>query len=243
MGAATRCQAVLQFQKSYLTSRSGTVNTDMNRIFFTADLHFSHKNVLKHCPGRPHASEDDIRAHDDWLLNLWRDTVDKHDDIYILGDLTFGKSEEARLLLEKLPGRKHLIRGNHDGVLKAYDNYFESVYDILDLKIKPERCPFLKSNLTLVLCHYPMVTWNHKPHGSIMLHGHCHGKMDEYNRISTDLRFDVGLDAALSREVGKDNGEGFGLIPIEKIYKAATAKAGTADFREYANAFYRPEVR
>ena len=51
----------------------------------------------------------------------------------------------------------------------------------------------------LTLCHYPMVTWNHKPYGSIMLHGHCHGKLDEHNRLSSDLRFDVGIDGELAK--------------------------------------------
>ena len=31
-----------------------------------------------------------------------------------------------------------------------------------------------------------------KPRGSVMLHGHSHGKQDEYNAQSMDLRFDVG---------------------------------------------------
>ncbi len=28
---------------------------------------------------------------------------------------------------------------------------------------------------------------------SVMLHEHCHGKLDEYNHQSLDLRFDVGM--------------------------------------------------
>ncbi len=34
---------------------------------------------------------------------------------------------------------------------------------------------------------FPMVTWNHKPYGSIMLHVHCHGKMDEHNTTGNPL--------------------------------------------------------
>ena len=45
--------------------------------------------------------------------------------------LTFFKSEDARHLLEKLPGQKFLIQGNHDGSIRAYSNYF-----------KPTACPF-----------------------------------------------------------------------------------------------------
>ena len=80
----------------------------MNKIYFTADLHFGHTNILKHQPNRLFAGENDSTKHDEWLLELWRNTVGKKDMIYILGDLTFLKSEGARLLLEKLPGRKYM---------------------------------------------------------------------------------------------------------------------------------------
>ena len=81
-----------------------------NQIYFTADLHFGHTNILKHSPNRPYSDTVDIVAHDEWLLDFWRSTVDKRDTIYILGDLTFLKSEDARHLLEKLPGRLHHLR-------------------------------------------------------------------------------------------------------------------------------------
>lgn len=83
----------------------------MNKIYFTADLHFGHSNILKHSPKRPFSDTVDIVAHDEWLLDLWKSTVDKRDTVYILGDLTFLKSENARHLLEKLPGQKFLIEG------------------------------------------------------------------------------------------------------------------------------------
>lgn len=208
----------------------------MNKLFFTADLHFGHKNILQHQPNRPFANEDDTSAHDAWLLDLWKSTVDKYDSVYILGDLTFFKSEDARHLLEKLPGRKYMIIGNHDGSIKAYSNYFMTTAQIMDLTIKPTVCAGLSDNMMLSLCHYPMVTWNHKPHGSIMLHGHCHGKLDEYNATSNDLRFDVGIDGKLSQRCS-------GFVDIETIYEVAMEKTGGESFRNYAQQNYSPEKR
>lgn len=208
----------------------------MNKLFFTADLHFGHKNILQHQPNRPFANEDDTSAHDAWLLDLWKSTVDKYDSVYILGDLTFFKSEDARHLLEKLPGHKYMIIGNHDGSIKAYSNYFMTTAQIMDLTIKPTVCEHLSENMMLSLCHYPMVTWNHKPHGSIMLHGHCHGKLDEYNATSNDLRFDVGIDGKLSQRCS-------GFVDIETIYEAAMEKTGGESFRNYAQQNYSPEKR
>lgn len=158
----------------------------MNKILFTADLHFGHTNILKHQPNRPFAQEGDNKAHDEYMLDLWKSSVGKRDLVYILGDLTFFKSEDARHLLEKLPGQKFLLQGNHDG--------------------------------------------------SIMLHGHCHGKLDEYNRLSNDLRFDVGIDGELAKRAG-------GLVPLELIYETAMAKTGGVPFHQYAKKNYRSEVR
>lgn len=215
----------------------------MNRIFFTADLHFGHENILKHMPDRPFAADGLIKEHDAWLLSLWKSTVDRKDDIYILGDLTFRDSENARRLLEKLPGRKHLIIGNHDGSVRTYSSYFASVDKIRNLTIKPTRCPFLKNDLRLVLCHYPMITWDHKPYGSIMLHGHSHGRLDEYNANSPDLRFDVGLDGVLSRNLGSKSIDfDHAFVSIEDLYEAAVLKAGSDDFLSYASNFYRHEL-
>ncbi len=203
----------------------------MSKIFFTADLHFGHTNILKHQPNRPFASENSTDKHDEWLLELWKCTIGKKDMIYILGDLTFFKSDYARRLLEKLPGHKYMIAGNHDGSIKSYRQYFMRFEDILDVTIKPTLCPELPEDVMLSMCHYPMVTWNHKPYGSIMLHGHCHGKLDEYNAASSDLRFDVGIDGQLAAKYG-------GFIPLEAIYAEAMAKTGGLSTHEYAKQNY-----
>ena len=89
----------------------------------------------------------------------------------------------------------------------------------------------------MVMCHYPMVTWNQKPRGSIMLHGHCHGKLDEYNAKSMDLRFDVGIDGSLAK---------MQFLTLEDIYNAATEKITFGNcntFEEYAQNNYRGDER
>lgn len=209
----------------------------MNKIFLTADLHFGHQDILKHAPNRPFSETEDITAHDEWLLDLWQSTVDKRDTVYILGDLTYYKSEATRRLLERLPGQKFLIEGNHDDSIRAYKNYFKAVYQIKRMKFKPTVAPFLKEPFNVVMCHYPLLTWNHKPDGYVMLHGHSHGKLDEYNARSMDLRFDVGIDAHLAN---------YRLLSLENIYNAATEKITQYkcnSFEEYARNNYREALK
>lgn len=58
------------------------------------------------------------------------------------------------------------------------------------------------------MCHFPMLTWEHKEKGSVMVHGHCHGKVDKINEDSKDLRVDVGIDGKLAN---------YDLVSLEKL--------------------------
>ena len=121
--------------------------------------------------------------------------------------------------------------------IRAYKNYFKEVYQIKEMRFKPTAAPFLKEDFKVVMCHYPMVTWHQKPQGSVMLHGHSHGKLDEYNAQSMDLRFDVGIDGSLA---------GLKLLSLEDIYNAANEKITSVNcnsFAEYAKSNYKAEER
>jgi len=79
-------------------------------IFFTADLHFYHENVIKHAQ-RPFANATEMN---ETLIRNWNQTVSSADEVYILGDVTMKGAEQAARVLSRLNGHKHLIRGNHD---------------------------------------------------------------------------------------------------------------------------------
>lgn len=200
----------------------------MNNIYFSADTHIGHKNVLKYMPRRPYALEQDTKAHDEWLIELWQKTIGKQDRIYFAGDLTFYGSEDARRLLEKLPGEKYISTGNHDESIKAHLNYFRKSSQIMEVMIKASACDCIKEGLRIVLCHYPLLDWPGKHQGAIMLHGHCHGAMDEYNAQSADLRFDIGIDSVLAKRAG-------GFIDIKTLCEAIMEKTNGLTPQEYAS--------
>lgn len=203
----------------------------MSNVYFSGDGHIGHQSILKYMPERPYATELDTTAHDKWLIDLWQKTASKHDKIYYAGDLTFYKSEDARRLLEQLPGEKYLAVGNHDGAIKAHSNYFRKVAQIMEITIKPSMYEILSEELCIVLCHYPLLDWPGKQQGAVMLHGHCHGTMDDYNANSADLRFDIGIDGALAKQVG-------GFIDIKTLYEAILKKTGGLTPQQYANENY-----
>lgn len=203
----------------------------MSNVYFSGDGHIGHQGILKYMPERPYATELDTTAHDEWFIDLWQKTVDKHDRIYFAGDLTLYKSEDARRLLEQLPGEKYLAIGNHDDSIKAHSNYFRKVAQIMEITIKPSMCNCLQEELHIVLCHYPMLDWPGKHQGAIMLHGHCHGTMDEFNANSNELRFDVGFDGALAKKAG-------GFIDVKTLYETIMEKTNGLTPQQYAKEKY-----
>jgi calcineurin-like phosphoesterase family protein len=198
----------------------------MNKIFFTADTHFFHSNILKHCPDRQNSGPDNIIEHDEWLIDLWNNKIEKKDIVYIVGDFAFGNKDRVIRLMGKLNGTKHLIVGNHDASSIKLPNYFESVQQIKDLTFKTSLYPFLEKDFYLALCHYPLISWNRKNYGACMVHGHCHGRIDEYNRKTGDLRVDVGIDGTFARECG-------GFISLEELYQYFLKIAQHTNFARY----------
>lgn len=198
-------------------------------IWFTADLHIGHKNILKHQPNRiTHmnlSSENDVENHDKWLINYWNRTVKRNDIVYICGDFIMGNKQFTEKVLKKLVGQKHLILGNHDRNWLDLNKYFQSVSFIKELKFKPESHPFLKETFEVTLQHYAMLIWNKKHYGSCQVMGHSHGSLDAYNESQNDLRVDVGFDSKLAN---------FEFVSLEKLYNYFKEKTNGQPFLDYA---------
>lgn len=218
------------------------------RVFFTSDLHFSHISILYFHPERLEQSglskeflEENkalaIRQYDEWLVGRWNSTIKKRDSIYILGDLCLANKENTERLLNRLNGKKYLVRGNHDKSCNGLERYFEGVWDIKEAKFTNNQYKFISPDepFCLEMCHYPLLTWNRKTHGSLSIHGHVHGYLDGYNTESGELRVDVGIDSALGKKCG-------GFVPLELLYEYFTDmrdRAGCKTFLEYQEMLYK----
>ena len=199
------------------------------QIWFTSDNHIHHRNILKHCPERQNIcsakDENDVEAWDKWMIDKWNSTIGKKDIVYILGDFIFGSQESAKKVLDKLHGKKFLILGNHDKGVDKLENYFEQITQQKLVTFKKSNFDFLDEDFQVFMCHYPMVTWASKHYGVINAHGHCHGRLDDYNEASTDLRVDVGIDGKLAN---------FNFITLEQLYKYFKKKTNEEKFLHYA---------
>ena len=165
-------------------------------IYFTADLHFYHDKVIKFAD-RPFQN---IEQMNKTLIKNWNSKIKSNDEIYILGDFTMKGHALAQEILYQLKGRKHLIKGNHDGFINSphFENYlFESISDYKEINYM---------NTQFILFHYPILEWDSFFRGSIHLHGHQHNHAD-YNLQNLQngiRRYDVGVDANNMSPVSAD---------------------------------------
>ncbi|OFZ57723.1 MAG: hypothetical protein A2381_19380 [Bdellovibrionales bacterium RIFOXYB1_FULL_37_110] len=189
-------------------------------IFFTSDFHFFHTNLLGYT--NRHKIWNDVDEMNEGIIKRWNSVIGLDDDIYVLGDLHMGgksKSEQVTNLLKRLNGsresrviaglsdesRIYFIAGNHDDHIFNNDAGLKEINvlpPLYELKVQhPEGGR--KKVLMIVMCHYPLFTWNHAGKvignkngteypSSICLCGHSHTEKSNIDTGTT--RLDVGLD-------------------------------------------------
>lgn len=156
-----------------------------DNIFFTSDSHFFHGNIIKYCQ-RPFESVEEMN---ETLIMNWNNKISPQDTVFFLGDFGFASSDKIKEVLERLNGNIHLCRGNHDKPLNSLYKYFVSVFDLKTILVPDEEIS--GGYRAVVLCHFPLLSWDRQYYKSIHLHGHVHSKT---GFIGPELRYDVGVD-------------------------------------------------
>lgn len=170
-------------------------------IYFSSDSHFAHSNICRATTAWPDTSKTrDFKSLDhmnDVLVNEINNKVGENDVLFHLGDFSFGGFENieefrSRILCKNV----HLILGNHDHHIErnkeGIQSLFSSVnhYMVLDLK-RPGKGNEVHRT-SLVLCHFPMASWDSMNQGRIHLHGHVH--LPPHQKVGQGRSLDVGAD-------------------------------------------------
>lgn len=160
-----------------------------DKVWFTSDLHFWHKNICKYC-NRPYT---DMESMNQAIVNNWNSVVKEDDTVFLLGDMGFCGIEKLRPLMSQLKGKIYLIQGNHDSdkvVGRLYEeDIIEDFFKLIEVTITgDEECP----DQQLTLCHFPMIDWTNKEKGAWMVHGHQHQLPNTPS--CSYAHWDVGLD-------------------------------------------------
>lgn len=150
----------------------------MSKNWYTADPHFGHKGIMKHCD-RPF---DSVSQMDAAIIDNYNQKVKPNDRLFILGDFCWGNNPteySQRINCKNIT----LVHGNHDPAGVTKSEVWERSVQYLEVK---------DSGHHLVLFHYPILEWNGWFRGSWHLYGHVHGthaKKEEGSR-----RLDIGVD-------------------------------------------------
>lgn len=164
---------------------------NVQKVFWTADQHYGHANIIKFC-NRPFSSVDEMNTE---LTRRHNEVVGEQDIVYCLGDFTLGP--DAEQYLAHLNGRWHFVPGGHDRRwIKKFSwctgRYEKLLPPIHEISLGRNNIP-----PKLVLCHYPLLSWEASYHGSWNLHGHNHMQLSAVH-YATDsdiaLRINVGVD-------------------------------------------------
>lgn len=134
----------------------------MSLVWFISDLHLGHKKVLEFTKAATGAYRGGttVDEHDEWVIDQCMSVKpDKRSLWWILGDVAM--DEKKLPLINKLPGRKRLILGNHDlHRTQTYLNFFEWVGGTI-------------KKYHMWLSHMPIHP--HEFRGiAVNVHGHCH---------------------------------------------------------------------
>jgi len=116
---------------------------------------------------------------DEYLIREWNAVVGEPDKVYFMGDVAIKR--KGIPLVERLNGRKILIRGNHDIFkLKDYLPYFTDIRGSHKLK-------------DFIISHIPIHPHSVPRWCTANIHSHCHGydvkKRTWYGRKVKDNRY------------------------------------------------------
>jgi len=157
-------------------------------IWFTSDTHWYHTNIIRYC-GRPFKNVDEMNHT---MIDNWNNVVRPNDTVYHLGDLGMIKSVDTLYtLLNRLNGKKFLIKGSHDQtydkICYPFDN--NNIISITPMHTIPAHDQANVSHVPITLCHYCLRTWPKSHFNSWHLYGHSHNRLPPEGKS-----LDVGVD-------------------------------------------------
>ena len=191
-------------------------------IWITSDTHYWHTNMCLGSSVWQDKSGcrdfNSTKEMSDALVNSINKYVMQEDTLYDLGDWSFGGIENIWNFRKRINCKNiYLVPGNHDHHIKKNkliecdtDWCYNNIKNFLDLSlpcpekisvpaqqlfnILPELTKIVIDKQKFILSHYPIDEWEDMDRGSIMLHGHCHGNINDCETNTIYKRMDIGID-------------------------------------------------
>ena len=143
---------------------------DNSKVWFIADTHFNHANIIKYC-NRPFTDKEEMNH---CLINNWNSVVNKNDRVFVLGDFALCGKDKIIEIGKQLNGRKTLILGNHDrGSLQTY---YSAGFEMVT------KYPIVFNGY--ILSHYPIYCLSRQFKN---IYGHVHNAQEYLDITDRDI--------------------------------------------------------
>ena len=160
----------------------------MSNIWFTSDLHFSHKQEFLWSP----RGFKDQHEMNEALVENWNKIVKPEDTVYDLGDIALTDIKDAVTYIRQLHGRHYWIYGNHD-TKKKINFLIDEVPNLYDIGYA-----WMLQDQHIYLSHYPALTANFDDkkfsRHVVALHGHTHQRTN-WLQVDNPFMYHVGVDS------------------------------------------------
>ena len=191
-------------------------------VFIISDTHFGHANMCKYV--FPYGTKvrpfDNVQEMDEAMVERWNSIVKPEDKVYHLGDVAIPRKSLS--ILEKLHGKKILIRGNHDIFkLEDYSKHFKDVraFHVLN---------------GCIFTHAPLHPMSLERFGC-NVHGHTHSNIVRRPSEIGGMEIDPSY---LNVCVEHTN---YAPIPLDEVFGRIARQKGNIGFldqrRDYSNAY------
>lgn len=163
-------------------------------IYFTSDWHIGHTNIIRLCE-RPF---NDVHHMNETIISNYQSVVTDDDVVYFIGDIAWNY-QNLPGILQRLPGHKKLIAGNHDKCFKevyglsTYRKYTDFYLQSGFYSVSAHDHMTIANQL-VAINHFPYRVDNPEPeyddryrdmrlvdNGKFLIHGHQHDKAPFYN--------------------------------------------------------------
>jgi calcineurin-like phosphoesterase family protein len=179
-------------------------STDHNVLFWGC-MHYGHDPKWD-IPLWKTRGYNSSAEHDEGLIQNWNSKANKNTIGFLLGDTIFGHMADERLL--KLFNRLNfkelfILPGNHQaGYKQILDSLHENVLNVDGheklIHFVPNYLEAVVNGQAIVMCHYPILSWNGSGKGAYHLFAHVHNNLNrsELGRmyLKTGLNYEVSVE-------------------------------------------------
>lgn len=177
-------------------------------FFVISDTHYGHNPIIDYA--------DRPLDHEEIMNERWKETVKPDDLILHLGDVVFGKAVVFPDMFRDLPGKKYLIRGNHDKRRRKF--YRRAGFEIID--------PFhsMFEGYDIHFSHFPQPRLVKRNPKTLNVHGHTHENVSPDRRLINVCVEQIGYRPIWIETLLRDR-----IQEIEYGVRAGNTKVGLGD--------------